>query len=81
MVSRWSVWKHDVFGGGIGEYVVGGGHLNACPGGGGRRHDITEACPGGVEQNGSVSRVHLEVCLGRGWFCILSRYVYNYCHL
>ena len=45
MESRGSVWKHDVFQGGISRGVV---ILNACPGG---LEGIIEACLGGVEQN------------------------------
>ena len=35
------------------EYVPGGGHLDACPGG---IEGISEACPGGMELTTSVSR-------------------------
>ena len=54
------------------EYVSGGCHLNACPGG---LEGIIEACPGGrgttlklvsreVEQNRGLSRGHFQVCPG-----------------
>ena len=57
--------------GGYREYVSGGGHLNACPGLEGiieacpvGEGNYMEACPGGVEQNRSMSRGHLQVCPG-----------------
>ena len=51
--------------GGIGnmEYVSGGGHLNACPGG---LEGIIEACPGG-KQHRSLSRgVEQKISLSPG---------------
>ena len=65
---QWSLW-HDISAIGLFKYLTKwwyreyGGHLNACPG---RLEGITEACPGGMEQNTSVSRGwnKIEACPG-----------------
>ena len=54
--------------GGYWEYVSGGGHLNACPGG---LEGIIEACPGGEEQHRSLSRGKQK--LVQGAFTSLSQ--------
>ena len=53
--------------GGYREYVSGGGHLNACPGG---LECIIEACPGGEGNN-------IEACPGGIYKTVPGRWRYN----